>query len=61
MSSYFQDLKKSNDMKKKEYYTEDLEKSLNDKIKALKMQKYYTGGSVVLMFLILLAMYLVLN
>ena len=48
-------------MKKKEYYTEDLEKSLNDKIKALKMQKYYTGGSVVLMFLILLAMYLVLN
>ena len=48
-------------MKKKEYYTEELEKSAEDKMRSLEYQKYYTGGSVVLMFLVLLAMYLVLN
>ena len=48
-------------MKKKEYYTEELEKSAEDKMRSLESQKYYTGGSVVLMFLVLLALYLVLN
>ena len=48
-------------MKKKEYYTEEIQKSLQEKIKALNYQKYYTGGSIVLMFLVLLAMYLILN
>ena len=48
-------------MKKKEYYTEELEKSFREKLRALEYQKYYTGGSIVLMFLVLLAMYLVLN
>ena len=48
-------------MKKKEYYTEELEKSSEEKIKALKYQKYYTGGSIVLMLLVLCAMYFVLK
>ena len=48
-------------MKKIEYYTEELEKSTDEKIRSLQYQKYYTGGSIVLMFLVLLAMYLVLN
>tara|TARA_B100001179_G_scaffold106734_1_gene75973 strand:- start:210 stop:356 length:147 start_codon:yes stop_codon:yes gene_type:complete len=48
-------------MKKKEYYTEEIQKSSQEKIKALNYQKYYTGGSIVLMFLVLLAMYLILN
>ena len=48
-------------MKKKEYYTEELEKTSAEKMRAIKYQKYYTGGSIVLMFLVLLAMYLVLN
>ena len=48
-------------MKKKEYYAEELEKSAEEKTRSLEYQKYYTGGSIVLMFLVLLAMYLVLN
>ena len=48
-------------MKKKEYYTEEIQKSLQEKIKVLNYQKYYTGGSILLMFLVLLAMYLILN
>jgi len=48
-------------MKKKEYYTEELEKSPKEKMQALQNQKYYTGGSIVLMFLVLLVMYLVLK
>jgi len=28
-------------MRKKEYYTEELEKSLADKMQAIKKQKYY--------------------
>ena len=46
---------------KKEYYTEELEKSSKDKMDALKHQKYYTGGAIVLMFLVLIGMYLILN
>ena len=45
----------------KEYYTEELEKSSRSKIKALEYQKYYTGGAIILMFLVLIGMYLVLN
>jgi len=48
-------------MKKKEYYTEELEKSIREKIRSLESQKYYTGGSIILMFLVLLAMYFVLK
>ena len=48
-------------MKKKEYYTEEMEKSLLEKKRALEHQKYYTAGSIVLMFLVLIAMYFVLN
>ena len=48
-------------MKKKEYYTEELEKSVEEKMRALQYQKYYTGGSIVLMFLVLLGMYFILN
>ena len=45
----------------KEYYTEELLKSPAEKMKALKYQKYYTGGAIVLMFLVLIGMYLILN
>ena len=48
-------------MKKKEYYTEELEKSPEEKMRALSFQKYYTGGAIVLMFLVLIAMYFVLR
>ena len=45
----------------KEYYTEELKKSPKEKMKALEFQKYYTGGSIILMFVVLFAMYLVLS
>jgi len=45
----------------KEYYTEELKKPIIDKIKAESNQKYYTGGSIILMFVVLICMYLVLN
>ena len=48
-------------MKKKEYYTEELEKSSAEKAREIEYQKYYTGGSIVLMFLVLIAMYFVLK
>ena len=48
-------------MKKKEYYTEELEKSIREKIRTLERQKYYTCGSIILMFLVLFTMYLVLK
>ena len=48
-------------MKNKEYYTEELEKTSEEKTHSLKYQKYYTGGSIVLMFLVLLTMYFILN
>ena len=43
--------------KKKEYYTEELEKLPTDKMKAIKNQKYYTVGSIILMFVVLTSMY----
>ena len=45
----------------KEYYTEELKKSPEEKMKALRYQKYYTGGAIVLMILVLIGMNLVLN
>ena len=37
----------------KEYYTEELKKPIIDKIKAESHQKYYTGGAIILMFVVL--------
>ena len=48
-------------MKKKEYYTEELQTPTAEKMKALKNQKYYTAGSILLMVLVLLTMYFVLR
>ena len=48
-------------MEKKEYYTDELKKSSGEKMKALENQKYYTVGSIILMFLVLVVMYFVLN
>jgi len=45
----------------KEYYTDELKKTPNDKMKAIRYQKYYTGGAIILMFVVLVCMYLVLN
>ena len=45
----------------REYYTEELKKPTADKMKALRYQKYYTGGSIVLMFVVLIFMYLILR
>tara|TARA_B100000029_G_scaffold412796_1_gene415563 strand:+ start:221 stop:367 length:147 start_codon:yes stop_codon:yes gene_type:complete len=48
-------------MKKKEFYTEEMQKTSDEKMRALNHQKYYTGGSIILMILVLLAMYIILN
>ena len=45
----------------KEYYTEELKTPASKKVKALEYQKYYTGASIILMFLVLLVMYFILN
>ena len=45
----------------KEYYTEELKKSPEKKMQALRYQKYYTGGAIVLMLVVLICMYLILN
>ena len=47
--------------KKKEYYAEELEKLAKDKLETIKNQKYYTAGSIILMFAVLAFMYLLLN
>ena len=46
---------------KKEYYTEELKKSPKGKMKAIKNQKYYTVGSIILMFAVLASMYFLLG
>ena len=46
---------------KEEYYTKELKKSSKGKMEALKHQKYYTGGSIILMLLVLATMYFILN
>ena len=45
----------------REYYTEELKKSPEEKIKALRYQKYYTGGAIILMFIVLISMYFILK
>ena len=45
----------------KEYYADELKKTPKDKMEAIRYQKYYTGGSIVLMFVVLVCMYLILN
>ena len=45
----------------KEYYTDELKKPLKDKLEATRLQKYYTGGAIILMFVVLYGMYVVLN
>jgi len=47
--------------KNKEYYTEELNQSLQNKMKSIGNQKYYTAGSIGLMFVVLISMYLILN
>ena len=48
-------------MNNKEYYTEELKKSSAEKLNAIKNQKYYTVGSILLMFVILSAMFFILK
>ena len=45
----------------KEFYTEELKTPTAKKIKALEYQKYYTGGSIILMILVLITMYFILK
>ena len=45
----------------KEYYSEELKTPSAKKMKALEYQKYYTGGSIILMILVLISMYLILK
>ena len=46
---------------KKEYYIEELKKLPKDKMEALKYQKYYTAGAIILMFVVLASMYFILS
>ena len=43
-----------------EYYTKELQTPLKDKLKAIEYQKYYTVGSIILMFVVLAVMYFIL-
>ena len=45
----------------REYYTEELKKSFEEKMKALRYQKYYTGGAIILMLAVLICMSIILN
>ena len=45
----------------KEFYTEELKTPTAKKMKALEYQKYYTGGSIILMLIVLVTMYFILN
>ena len=46
--------------KNKEFYTDELEKLPRNKMEALKYQKYYTAGAIILMFVVLISMYFLL-
>ena len=58
---YFNMRYDKNGLPVKEYYTKELKTSLEEKLKVLRYQKYYTGGAIVLMFLVLIVMYLILS
>ena len=45
----------------KEFYTEEQKTPTAKKMKALEYQKYYTGGSIILMLIVLVTMYLILT
>ena len=45
----------------REWYKKQLEIPFEEKIKSEKNQKYYTGGSIVLMFVVIASMYLILQ
>ena len=47
--------------KNKEYYTEELEKLPKAKMEALRFQKYFTAGAIILMFVVLIFMYILLR
>ena len=47
--------------KNQEYYTEELKKLPKDKMEAIKYQKYYTAGAIILMFAVLISMYFLLR
>ena len=49
-----------NGLPTKEYYTEgDL--PTGDKVKTVRNQKYYTGGAIIFMFIVLISTYAILN
>ena len=50
-----------NGLPNKEYYTKELNTSFETKMRAIGHQKYYTGGAIVLMILVLICMYLILK
>ncbi len=45
----------------KEFYTEELKTPFEKKLRAIEYQKYYTGGAIILMLLVLTGLYLILN
>ena len=47
--------------KNNEYYSKELQTSLRDKLKAIEYQKYYTVGSIILMFIVLAIMFFILG
>ena len=49
-----------NGLPTKEYYTEG-NLPTGDKIKAARNQKYYTGGAIIFMFIVLISTYVILN
>ena len=49
-----------NGLPTKEYYAEG-NLPTEGKIKAVRNQKYYTGGAIIFMFVVLVCMYIVLN
>ena len=49
-----------NGLPTKEYYTEG-NLPVGDKIKAARNQKYYTGGAIILMFIVLISTYVILK
>ena len=45
----------------KEWYKKQLEIPFEDKLESEKNQKYYTGGAIIFMFIVLISMYFVLS
>ena len=45
----------------REWYKKQLEIPFTEKLKSEKNQKYYTGGSIVLMFAVIVCMFLILQ